>query len=338
MKAKYLLSGIGMLLFMQSDVHYPSQLQARYSLLQDELNIEIGSEDEFDAYRYLLRNRHPIKEEEKQKFPIEGEVDVETLGTYQVAFNHTYKMQVTIQDTTAPNLQLQPLQVKRDEQFTWDEEAYASIIQQMNDNYTDQETLKQSFSCEDIDTSSAGEKQITCRVKDENGNEAIGKLAVSIVSPTPTPSNATTNNVMGSMTTAITIPPAAYTGDQMAQIQEVASLVNSIRSEHGLSLLSLDMGNYHNVTYQRSLEIAQAYSHTRPNGQPCYTIFTDYGVGFHSAGENIGQGQQSAQEVVNDWMNSPTHRENILRPEFRILSAGVLGEGAQKVWIQTFFS
>jgi len=33
--------------------------------------------------------------------------------------------------------------------------------------------------------------------------------------------------------------------------------------------------------------------------------------------ENIAMGQQSSQEVVNDWMRSPGHRANILSGVYR---------------------
>ena len=46
------------------------------------------------------------------------------------------------------------------------------------------------------------------------------------------------------------------------------------------------------------------YDHTRPNGERAITSL------FQMAGtlaENIAQGQHSAEEVFEDWCNSPSH-------------------------------
>ncbi|GGD83887.1 hypothetical protein GCM10010911_47630 [Paenibacillus nasutitermitis] len=40
------------------------------------------------------------------------------------------------------------------------------------------------------------------------------------------------------------------------------------------------------------------------------------GISFSSAGENIANGQTSAEQVMNDWMNSEGHRANILNGSY----------------------
>lgn len=330
---------ISSMFFINGSVFLPSHYAPRYSLLASEIHIEVGSEESLDPYQYLLRNRHPLTKEDMDKFQVVDESDLMTLGTYKIAYNDRYTLDVIVEDTTAPTLSLTPLSLQKGDAFSWNEDTYASIIQGLSDNYTSVETLKQSVQCEDIDTSSAKEMDISCVVKDESGNTTTTTLMVAIQAPNvnTSPSSKQSTSV-ASMQQTIQIPLAAYTAKEMAEIQEIAAIVNQIRAENGLAPLSLDMGNYHNVTYLRTQEVAQSYSHTRPNGQACYTIFGEYGLGYSSSGENIAQGQQSAQEVVNDWMNSPTHRANILRGEFTILSIGVAGSGVHKFWVQEFFS
>ena len=41
-----------------------------------------------------------------------------------------------------------------------------------------------------------------------------------------------------------------------------------------------------------------------------------------SVGENIAAGYMTAQEVVDGWMNSPGHRENILNPNYTEIGVG----------------
>jgi Uncharacterized protein with SCP/PR1 domains len=51
-------------------------------------------------------------------------------------------------------------------------------------------------------------------------------------------------------------------------------------------------------------------------------------------GENIAYGQHSAAEVVQDWMNSPSHRRNILDCSFTRIGVGFDRRG--EYWVQDF--
>jgi uncharacterized protein YkwD len=57
-------------------------------------------------------------------------------------------------------------------------------------------------------------------------------------------------------------------------------------------------------------------------------------------GENIALGQLTVDEVMDSWMKSPEHRENILDRDYRDLGVGLaLGEsraGFRTLWVQTF--
>ena len=51
-------------------------------------------------------------------------------------------------------------------------------------------------------------------------------------------------------------------------------------------------------------------------------------------GENLASGEETAgtpHEIVEGWMNSPGHRANILRPEFREIGIGLAYEPPQPV-------
>ena len=51
-----------------------------------------------------------------------------------------------------------------------------------------------------------------------------------------------------------------------------------------------------------------------------------------AVGENIAKGQLTVKQVMNDWMNSPPHRKNILREEFEEIGIGIFDD----VWGQNF--
>jgi uncharacterized protein YkwD len=56
------------------------------------------------------------------------------------------------------------------------------------------------------------------------------------------------------------------------------------------------------------------------------------------AGENIAVGYPSGRAVVNrGWMHSAGHRENILRPSFRLMGIGAHRDGRGTWWVSQVF-
>ncbi len=55
-----------------------------------------------------------------------------------------------------------------------------------------------------------------------------------------------------------------------------------------------------------------------------------------AAGENIAMGQRTPQEVMNAWMNSKGHRENILNASFDTIGVGYYEENGVYYWVQLF--
>lgn len=341
MKGKMLIYTAVLFLFLRSDAFFPSDFDYRYSLLSDEVYIEYGSLVEFDPYSYLLENRHELSKENQKRFTVRSDVNIKQLGEYAVSFNGNMKLKVIVQDTTPPQLELTSMTVKQNAAFSWNQATLSKVIKKLTDNETNSDQLKEKLQCDKVNTAKSGNQYINCRVKDNSGNEAKHALTVHVESLS-TPSSYQINTPVSAkenkMDSVVHIPSASYSNFELYQIQQVAALVNQIRAENGLKALSLDLGDFHNVTYLRAQEVAINYSHTRPDGRSCFTIYGDYGLGYRSSGENIARGQKTAQEVVKDWMNSPAHRANILRPEFTRICIGTYGYGESKFWVQEFFS
>lgn len=118
--------------------------------------------------------------------------------------------------------------------------------------------------------------------------------------------------------------------------QQVLDLVNKERAKAGAKPLRLS-SELQSAAMLRALEITQKMSHTRPNGKSCMTVLkSPWG-----AGENIAGGNETPEEVVGGWMNSPGHRRNILYPRFNKLGVGYCYDpngvgGYQHYWVQIF--
>jgi uncharacterized protein YkwD len=109
-------------------------------------------------------------------------------------------------------------------------------------------------------------------------------------------------------------------------------MVNKARSDNGLPPLSRN-GSLDAAADVRSSEIAVQFSHTRPNGTDCFSVFPS---GYTAMGENIAQGQVNAQDVMNAWMGSEGHKANILNASFTQIGISCYYDGSTYSWVQDF--
>lgn len=117
--------------------------------------------------------------------------------------------------------------------------------------------------------------------------------------------------------------------------QAVLDLTNVERQKAGLKPLQADQ-NLMNSARQKSTDMASNgyFSHTSPTYGSPFDQMKANGVTYKSAAENIAMGQRSAEEVVQGWMESPGHRQNILTPEFTHIGIGYDQNG--NYWTQQF--
>lgn len=123
---------------------------------------------------------------------------------------------------------------------------------------------------------------------------------------------------------------------------KMLNLVNDAREENGLNPLWYS-ARVHEVSTLRAYELCSYYSHTRPNGKSFSTAFTEVGLSYHMAGENIAYGRnmfETPEEVFQAWMDSPSHRENILNPDYDCVAFGLctlkVGNDTYYYWSQEF--
>ncbi|MCR5675753.1 MAG: CAP domain-containing protein [Lachnospiraceae bacterium] len=125
---------------------------------------------------------------------------------------------------------------------------------------------------------------------------------------------------------------AANPGDPvlLATANEALDLVNEERGEAGLSDLSWSNG-LAAAANVRAEELTDAFSHTRPDGTDWYTV--DANIMF---GENLAEFYNTPEEVVDAWMNSPSHKENIMDGEFSTCGIAIYKDGGEYYWAQEF--
>jgi len=74
------------------------------------------------------------------------------------------------------------------------------------------------------------------------------------------------------------------------------------------------------------------FDHQSPTYGSPFDLMKANGITYNAAGENIAKGQTSPMEVMNQWMNSPGHRANILNTSFTQI--GIAYYNSE--WVQEF--
>ncbi len=120
---------------------------------------------------------------------------------------------------------------------------------------------------------------------------------------------------------------------------QVLQLVNLARAEEALQPV---------VVSPRLQEVAQDYAcrmveekffghHDPVTGEGAVERVIAGKYLFHSIGENLAAGQHTAAEVMQAWMDSPSHRDVILDPNWKEVGIAVRGGGEYSVyWVQEF--
>ncbi|MFD2043499.1 CAP domain-containing protein [Ornithinibacillus salinisoli] len=115
----------------------------------------------------------------------------------------------------------------------------------------------------------------------------------------------------------------------------VVELTNQERRNAGLNDLQID-NELSRVARMKSVDMQENdyFSHNSPTYGSPFDMMAQFGIDYRSAGENIAAGQRSPEEVVQAWMNSEGHRENILNGGFTHIGVGFEDQGNN--WTQMF--
>ena len=131
------------------------------------------------------------------------------------------------------------------------------------------------------------------------------------------------------------VSTAARAADVSGYERQVVSLVNAERAQYSLPALTLnsDLCSYARVKSD-DLRAGGYFSHESPTYGSPFAMMQSFGVSYTYAGENIAMGYGSPAAVVSAWMNSPSHRANILSASFTQTGVGYAANGGY--WTQWF--
>jgi hypothetical protein len=108
-------------------------------------------------------------------------------------------------------------------------------------------------------------------------------------------------------------------------VGDVVNLTNQKRAEAGLSALTLNSSLSNGALSKANDMISKDYwAHVAPDGTEPWAFFKSVGYKYKFAGENLARDFSNAPSAVDAWMNSPTHRENILNPKYKEIGIGIV--------------
>ncbi|MCL1883613.1 MAG: CAP domain-containing protein [Defluviitaleaceae bacterium] len=109
--------------------------------------------------------------------------------------------------------------------------------------------------------------------------------------------------------------------------------INKEREAIGVSSLAINWEVSRLARY-RSEEMVELsfFGHSsRIYGEPDEMLM-HFGVPFNSAGVNIAKGQETAREVLDAWLSSSAHSENLLNANFTSAGVGIAYNDGLPYW------
>jgi uncharacterized protein YkwD len=156
--------------------------------------------------------------------------------------------------------------------------------------------------------------------------ESVSLIEREVISPKPLVATSTKSG-------------APRSGTEVATITEdgIISWTNIERVEANLPLLLEN--SYLNVSAEakaKDILARQYFAHIAPDGRGAGDLVSETGYSYIVVGENLALGGfDSNKEIVEAWMASPGHRENMLNKRFWEIGVGVavgVYQG-QEVWV-----
>lgn len=108
-------------------------------------------------------------------------------------------------------------------------------------------------------------------------------------------------------------------------VNQVLIATNDKRTSMGLGPLQINEKlNQAALAKAQHMFGEQYWAHSAPDGTQPWTFIKNADYVYKYAGENLARDFDTTNEMVEAWMNSPTHKENIINPNFTEIGLAVL--------------
>lgn len=118
---------------------------------------------------------------------------------------------------------------------------------------------------------------------------------------------------------------------------------NAARTRSGQSELKLNSAlNAAAQAKAQDMASRDYWSHISPEGNAPWKFIDEAGYGYQKAGENLAYGFSGSDEVINGWLNSATHKANLLDSTYQDVGFGIVnspdyqGKGPETVVVALY--
>lgn len=101
------------------------------------------------------------------------------------------------------------------------------------------------------------------------------------------------------------------------RVEELLKITNEKRKENGLPPLRLNE-KLSEAARRKAFDMFNKnyWAHVAPDGVTPWSFILQTGYDYSVAGENLAKNFETSKGVVDAWMASPTHKENIIKPDY----------------------
>ena len=105
---------------------------------------------------------------------------------------------------------------------------------------------------------------------------------------------------------------------------KIVTVTNSERSERGMSVVVVHP-QLQSAAEAKATEMARrgVFQHTLPNGMTAWDFMREAGYQHERAGENLAVHFVNEHDVVEAWLNSPSHRDILLDADYEHIGIGI---------------
>jgi len=122
---------------------------------------------------------------------------------------------------------------------------------------------------------------------------------------------------------------AAPSAGNSSYAERVLALVNEDRARYGAGALRTD-AELTRAALVRAYEIAEHFSHTRPDGSSWSTVSDSVSA------ENIAMGYRTPEKAEAAWLSSEGHRRNMLNGNYSRTGIACIESDGVMYWVQLF--
>lgn len=103
--------------------------------------------------------------------------------------------------------------------------------------------------------------------------------------------------------------------------------INALRANEGLNPYRINGTLNHSAKLKSAHIKAHNYwAHVAPDGTTPWDFFNEVGYKYEVAGENLARNFTCDEQMLSAFMDSPTHRDNILNPNYQEIGIGREGD------------